>query len=215
MSSAALPVHSLLGSKQVQFGFQLLVTLKVEFYLRSRWKDPVPTREHHAPKLWMVKSHVIGRLTRPWVTGAFAGVLGALTICSSMDCQGGREREKSRSVYEWVHLCVCSWASQVVLEVKNPSTNIGDARDTGSISGSGRSPVGGMDGNTLQYSCLENPTDRGAWWATVHGAAKNQTRWKLLSPAHTSSEGDDALLICIWKARHKEGEWLGTWMGWI
>ena len=70
-----------------------------------------------------------------------------------MDCQGRREREKSRSVYEWVHLCVCSWASQVVLEVKNPSTNIGDARDTGSISGSGRSPVGGMATHSSIPAC--------------------------------------------------------------
>ena len=46
------------------------------------------------------------------------------------------------------------------------------ARDAGSIPGSGRSPGG--DGNPLQYSCLENPMDRGAWRATVHGVAKSQ-----------------------------------------
>ena len=46
--------------------------------------------------------------------------------------------------------------------------------DLGSIAGSGRSPGGGH-GNPLQYSCLENPTDRGAWQATVHGVAKSQT----------------------------------------
>ena len=46
--------------------------------------------------------------------------------------------------------------------------------DLGSISGSGRSPGEG-NGNPLQYSCLENPMDRGAWWATVHGVAKNRT----------------------------------------
>ena len=52
--------------------------------------------------------------------------------------------------------------------VKNPLTNAGDIRDAGSIPGSGRSPVRGH-GNPLQYSCLENPMDRGAWWAaTVH-----------------------------------------------
>ena len=56
--------------------------------------------------------------------------------------------------------------SQVVLVVKNPPANAGDARDTGSIPGSGRSPGGGH-GNPLQYSSLENPMDRGAWWATV------------------------------------------------
>ena len=48
------------------------------------------------------------------------------------------------------------------------------------IPGSGRSP-GGRHGNPLQYSCLENPMDRGAWWATVHGVTKSQTRRKQLS----------------------------------
>ena len=52
--------------------------------------------------------------------------------------------------------------------VKNTPTNVGDARDTGSISGSGRSPGEG-NGNPLQYSCLGNPMNRGACWATVHG----------------------------------------------
>ena len=58
--------------------------------------------------------------------------------------------------------------------VKNPSANAGDVRDMGSIPGSGRSPGGG-NGNPLQYSCLENPMNRGAWWATVHGITKSQT----------------------------------------
>ena len=58
-------------------------------------------------------------------------------------------------------------ASQVVLVVKNPPANVGDIKDLGSIPGLGRSPGGGH-GNPLQYPCLENPTDRGAWWATVH-----------------------------------------------
>ena len=52
--------------------------------------------------------------------------------------------------------------------VKNPSASVGDAGDRGLISGSGRFPGGG-NGNPLQYSCLENPMDRGAWQATVHG----------------------------------------------
>ena len=54
------------------------------------------------------------------------------------------------------------------------SANAGDARDEGRIPGLGRSPGGGK-GNPLQYSCLENSMDRGAWWATVHGVAKSQT----------------------------------------
>ena len=50
-----------------------------------------------------------------------------------------------------------------------------NARDLGSIPGVGRSP-GGEHGNPLQYSCLENSMDKGAWWATVHGVTRSQTR---------------------------------------
>ena len=64
--------------------------------------------------------------------------------------------------------------------MKNPPANAGDLRDTGVIPGPGRSSGGGH-GNTLQYSCLENSTDRGAWQATVHRVAKNQTGLKRLS----------------------------------
>ena len=65
--------------------------------------------------------------------------------------------------------------NQVALVVKNLPANEGDIRDVGSIPGSGRSPGKG-NGNPLQYSCLENPMDRGAWWATVHGVTKNRFR---------------------------------------
>ena len=65
-------------------------------------------------------------------------------------------------------------ASQVAPVVKNPPANAGDTRDMGSIPGLGRAPGEG-NGNPLQYSCLENPMDRGAWQVTVHGAAKSQT----------------------------------------
>ena len=61
-----------------------------------------------------------------------------------------------------------TWASQVVLVVKNLPAKAGDIRDMGSIPGSGRSPGGGH-GNPLQYSCLENSMDRGAWWAPSIG----------------------------------------------
>ena len=63
---------------------------------------------------------------------------------------------------------------KVVLVVKNVPVNEGDVRDTGSIPGLGRSPGKG-NGNPVQYSCLENSMDRGAWQATVHGAAKSGT----------------------------------------
>ena len=58
--------------------------------------------------------------------------------------------------------------------VKNSPAPAGEARDVGSIPGSGRSPGEG-NGSPLQYSCLGNPMDRGAWWATVHRVAKSQT----------------------------------------
>ena len=63
-------------------------------------------------------------------------------------------------------------ASQVALVVKNLPANIGDVRDVGSISGSGRSP-GASHGSPLQYSCLENPMDRGAWQVTVYRVANS------------------------------------------
>ena len=66
------------------------------------------------------------------------------------------------------------YASQVVLAVKNPPANAGDARDTGLIPGSGRSPGEGH-GNPLQYLCLENPMDRGAWKVTVQRVANSWT----------------------------------------
>ena len=68
----------------------------------------------------------------------------------------------------------------MVLVVKNLPANTGDIRDVGSIPGVGRSP-GGVYGNPLQYSCLENSTDRGAWWAIVHKVAKSQTGRERLS----------------------------------
>ena len=63
---------------------------------------------------------------------------------------------------------------------KEPACNAGDAGDTGLIPGLGRS-CGGGHGSPLQYSCLENPMDRGAWRATVHGVAKSWTQLKRLS----------------------------------
>ena len=66
-------------------------------------------------------------------------------------------------------------ASQVVLVVKNSPANAGDVKDMSSIPGCGRSPGGGH-GNPLQYSWLENPMDREAWQAALHGVAKSRTQ---------------------------------------
>ena len=81
--------------------------------------------------------------------------------------KGGREKRKEREISSSFYI----GPSQVVLAVKNPSANVRDtrdARDVGSIPGWGRSP-GEENGNPFQYSCLENPMDRGTWWATIHG----------------------------------------------
>ena len=67
--------------------------------------------------------------------------------------------------------------SRVALVVKNLPASAGDVKDVGSVPVSGRSPGEG-NGNLLQYSCLKNPTDRGAWRATVHGVTQNQTQLK-------------------------------------
>ena len=66
--------------------------------------------------------------------------------------------------------------------VKDLRSSAGDIRDTGSIPGSGKF-LGGGQGNPLQYFCLENPMDRGAWRAAVYMVAKSQTRLKQLSIA--------------------------------
>ena len=63
------------------------------------------------------------------------------------------------------------WASPDGSESKESACNAGDTGDMGLIPGLGRSPRGG-NGNPLQYSCLENPMDRGTWWATVHGSQR-------------------------------------------
>ena len=72
----------------------------------------------------------------------------------------------------WVSQEFGVWSLEFVL--KNPLASAEDARVVGSIPGWGRS-LGEGNGNPLQYSCLESPMDRGAWWATVHGAARSRT----------------------------------------
>ena len=96
----------------------------------------------------------------------------------------GKESEKvyihtHTHTHIYIYLCIyTSWympASQVAPVVKNLPTNAEDVRDAGSVPGLGRSPGRGH-GNPLQYSCLENSMDRGAWRSTVHGVTKSQTR---------------------------------------
>ena len=84
-----------------------------------------------------------------------------------------------------------------------------DSRDVGSVLGSGRSPGEG-NGSPLQYSCLGNPVDRGAWWATVHGVTKSWTRlsqylsFLSMLPRRVSIMGNISLLIKFKKKRSLE-----------
>ena len=74
----------------------------------------------------------------------------------------------------------------MVLLVKNPPANAGDVRNTGLITGSGRSPGGGH-GKPLQYSCQENPMDREIWQATAHEVTKSRTQTEASEHPHTYS----------------------------
>ena len=103
--------------------------------------------------------------------------------------------KNSTNIYE---LLLCIRASLVAQLVKNTSANAGKAGYSGSIPGSGRS-LGGGNGNPLQYSCLENLMDRGAWWATVHGVTKSQT-W-LNVHAHMHALGISHWSIMEWKKK--------------
>ena len=79
------------------------------------------------------------------------------------------------------------WVYQVALVVNNLPANAGVLKEAGLTTGLGRSPGGG-NGHPLQYSCLENSMDRGAWQATYHGVTKSWTQLKQLSTTHTYTD---------------------------
>ena len=86
--------------------------------------------------------------------------------------------------------------------VKNPPANAGDIREMGSIPGLGRSP-GERNGNLLQYSCLDNSMDRGAWRAIVHGVAKSWTQLSDFTSSDSILKSRDITLstkVCLVKA---------------
>ena len=102
-----------------------------------------------------------------------------------------------------------SGAHQLALVVKNLPASAGDIRDVRWIPGLGRFPGGG-NGNSLQYSCLENPMDRGAWRATVHRVANSQVQLNQLS-THACKNVSDTGNIMWRSPRFKEGmEYLVT-----
>ena len=77
--------------------------------------------------------------------------------------------------------------------VKNLPANAGDIRDVGLTPGWERLPGAGH-GNPLQYSCLENPIDRGAWWAIVHGVAKS---WTSLKRQHSTAQDTNYVYLFV------------------
>ena len=110
-----------------------------------------------------VKGNPRGRVQGPGP--ASVGALCSRGVAASGVWRDGRSYGFSRGV-------AMSW---VFPGGKEPiSVNAGDVRNSSLIPGLGRSPEGG-NGNPLQYSCLENPMDRGAWWVIVHGVAKSGT----------------------------------------
>ena len=91
--------------------------------------------------------------------------------------------------------------------VKNPPINAGDAGDVSSIPGLGRSPGVGS-GNPLQYSCLENPMDRGTWWAAVPGVSKS---WTQLSMHIQNRLTDTENRLGVAKEKRGGRDGLGVW----
>ena len=115
-------------------------------------------------------------------------------------------------VFSWIH----DHRIPLALVVKKLPANAGDVRDVGSILGSGRSPEEG-NGNPLQYSCLENPTDRGAWQATIH---RSQTWLKQLNTYMWSQE-IRTIFSCLPSSKMRPGHLVLNistsimWLSWI
>ena len=96
-----------------------------------------------------------------WVAISFSRGSSWLRNRTQVSCTAGRRFNLWATRKPWLTIVTEKWASHVILVAKNPASE-GDSRDMSLIPGSGRAPGGG-NGNLLQYSCLENPMDRGAW----------------------------------------------------
>ena len=120
---------------------------------------------------WTLQGHLKGSLLkilkqRYISTAVLISILVSISACHTGD-QSLIPRQGGKTPFG-----LPRWLSS-----KETTCNAGATGDSGSIPGSGRSSGGGCD-NPLQYSCLENPMDRRAWWATVHRVTKNWTRLK-------------------------------------
>ena len=106
---------------------------------------------------------------------------------------------QSWSQFQWIPRDYCIWrihfwTSQVTLVVRNPPASAGDTRDTGSVPGSGRCPGKG-NGHPLQYSCLENRMDRGAWRGAAHSVTESDT-------TEATQHARMQLILCILRNCH-------------
>ena len=96
-------------------------------------------------------------------------VRACVRVCACVCvCARARVRARVFSLISYLQ------ASQVALAVKNPPADVGDKRDAGRSLGPEDPLEDGLANHSSQYSCLENPRDRGAWWATVHRATNSQ-----------------------------------------
>ena len=164
------------------------VTQAWAVHLRS--SDPSREMVQEAAVETMCKGRRQEKQRMPWELGESAAVL----------ILRGRDRDN----WKCLGLTGSSLrASQVAQWIKNPPAVHQTQADVGSIPGAGRSPEGGHS-NPLQYSCLENPMDRGAWLVAVHGVTKSQIRLKRLS-MHAEEEGSEQSGSWLRKKLSKEG----------
>ena len=149
--------------------------------------DPVPhlcVFSHQAPALLRLFLSLLGwkeHFRQLIVPSSPSRPLASARICVCMKCRCRR----FTVLFPWAPRMLTNHRMRFILHLISLSClsiglpggaggpSAGDVRDLGSIPGSGRSPAGGQ-GNPLQCSCLENPMDRGAWWATVHGVTKSR-----------------------------------------
>ena len=135
-----------------------------------------------APKPWWFRGKLAVQVE---YLRLFRGPRPPSYICQTLmkEAKPNQVRAQGQPKSSDIALC-CDGGLWGGIVVKNPAANAGDTRDVGLIPGSRRVP-GEENGNPLQYSCLENPTDRGAWQAEVHGVAKNWTfKYCLSSGSH-------------------------------